>query len=600
MKLTRRMIVAVVAIVGISAACWGQVINQVPGKAMVVVHVKNLQDLSQKIAALAKEMSVTAQAPPSADLLGFVSTQLKIQQGLKKDGDCAFAWLGMGRDANGNMGPRFVFLLPVTDYQTFLSNFPDAKTDGAITTANIPSMPPVCVAKWGDYAAISHDAEVVSGTPGGLTITPSDEKELDSKDVCVLLNMPAVRGMVLPILIASRPEISVQMTQALRQSPLAKYTGLIRVGFNQIMNFAVRIVTDCDAVTLGFNLADDGVSGSLVADFKPDSPSGQILAQHKSSGDSLLAGLPPAKYLFLGGAIYDPKIAAEIFDPLFDALAPEVDKLGPDGQPVADYIQAFKDILASRTSSSFGMIAPEGELGTSPLMQFTSVATGDAKLMASAVRRMLQTQQKWTKAMNNTPGAMPMLQTFTPDAKTVDGVTMDQYHAGFDVGAAQTPQTARIGQMLTFVYGADGLNMYDGAVNDTTFISVGGIEDDKISAAIVAAKSGDDSVAKDTGLAATAGHLPTQRVAAMYLPMDVVVNTVFGYIAKFGLDMGVTMAPADPIGITVGTDGSVWRMDGYVPAKLIIGAADVSKKLIGARRGGPPPQGGGPAGPGGL
>ena len=79
----------------------------------------------------------------------------------------------------------------------------------------------------------------------------------------------------------------------------------------------------------------------------------------------------------------------------------------------------------------------------------------------------------------------------------------------------------------------------------------------------------------------TASHLPKERQAAFYLPVDVLVNTGFSYVAKFGIDMGVTMPASDPISVTIGTDGSAARMDGYIPSQTVVGVADIVKKLRG-------------------
>ena len=53
-----------------------------------------------------------------------------------------------------------------------------------------------------------------------------------------------------------------------------------------------------------------------------------------------------------------------------------------------------------------------------------------------------------------------MQMSFTPAAKTLDVVQFDQYHQGFDMAAVQGPQMAQIGQIMSFVYSQDGMNIY--------------------------------------------------------------------------------------------------------------------------------------------
>jgi hypothetical protein len=571
----------------VTANSFGQaasgVMSEVPAKSLIVFHVKNMTELSQEVASWSKNLGLTPdQAGPTGDLLGFVTGQLKITKGLKLDGDLAVAMINNGQGFNGPNRPVIV-LFPVTSYADFIANFADAKTDGGITTASMGGSPSY-IANWGNYAAIapSQDLVATAPTPGELTVTPAAQKELDSKDVSMLVNMAQVRTLALPIIAAQRGVALAQITQGIRQSPYAKYAPVLRVAFNEIADLANEVLTDCDAVTLGVNLASDGISSTMLVDFRPDSHFGKLLAAGKNTDKSLVAGIPDGKYLMLGGNIADPDAAAEMISRYIDPVQAELTKLGADGQVANDYISAIKDMVRARTGGAYALVVPEGELGTSPLMQMIGIGTGDAKTLQAANAKILQTQQAQLKGIGP---ASPAQATFTPGAKTLDGVQFDQYHVGFDMSAmgpaAQIPQVAKIGQIMTFVYGQDGMNIYSGAVSDNVFLSVAGLSDDKISAAIAAAKSMDDPMGKQAGIVSTASHLPKERQAAFYLPVDVLVNTGFSYVAKFGIDMGVTMPASDPIGVTIGTDGSAARMDGYIPSQTVVGVADIVKKLRG-------------------
>jgi hypothetical protein len=212
------------------------------------------------------------------------------------------------------------------------------------------------------------------------------------------------------------------------------------------------------------------------------------------------------------------------------------------------------------------------------MMQFIMIRNGDAKTMAAAGQKLMQLQVATAKT--TAAAGMPMQVTFTPAAKTVEDVVFDQFHTGFDMAGAQNPQMARIGQYMTFVYGQDGINAYAGVVNDTTLLTTVGIPDDKLTAAVDAAKSGDDPLSKLPGVTDIASQLPTQRVAVMYVPVDVIVNSVFSYMAKFGLDMGVTMPACDPIGFAISTEGSSTRATMFLPSQILTSASTVAGKLM--------------------
>jgi hypothetical protein len=598
MKFIKRLMVATAAAVALafSGLSYGQALSQVPGNCLVVLHVKDLQNVSQKVAALVKETDLPQlQMPMTNDLLGYIIDRHHMQQGLNKSGDLAVALFmptpGVGPASSG---PNLLVLVPVSDYQAFLSNYPDAKTQGAVSTFTLPTANavPVFAAKWGDYAAISTDQNVVSGQPGGLVLSSAAAKEIDADDACLLVNMPTVRNILVPMMIGARPMIMMEISQAVQRAGYANRDELIKVAANTILDEVQKVIEQCDDVTVGVNLSPAGINSSFVMDFKPGSHFGQLIASEKDTDRSLLQGLPDGKYLFLGGSVFDPKVDSELVSELTDPLAPEIAKLGADGQDFADYIKLFKDYMATTTGKTFGMVVPEGELGTSPLFQFISVADGDSKTIAEAARKATELGIKWQSrilaagVVNN-----PMKTTFTPAAKTLDGVQFDQYHTGMDMTAVQSPRMAKVAEFATFAYGQDGLSAYFGAVNDTTFLEVGGLSDDKISAAIAAAKSGNDSLGQQAGIQDTAAHLPKQRIAAYYLPVDTMANTILSYVAKFGLQMGVTMAPSDPIGWTISTDGSAVRGDLYVPVQIVKNAADVANKLMMHRMepGGTPP-----------
>jgi hypothetical protein len=186
--------------------------------------------------------------------------------------------------------------------------------------------------------------------------------------------------------------------------------------------------------------------------------------------------------------------------------------------------------------------------------------------------------------------------SYTAAGKTIEGVTLDQMHVGIDMAKATTPELAQICQYLSWGYSTDGMNVYSGVLDDGTYIQMAGLSDDKMSAAIVAAKGGDAPLAKRTGVVSTAGQLPAQRKMVIYVPVDVLVNTAFGYAAKAGLPLDVTMPESDPVGVTFGTDGSAARMDTYFPLQIVTNAAKAAGKLMphaAAPPPGAPPAGGG-------
>ena len=69
MNRVRRMVLVTVAILSMSVTSFAQVTAQFPAQTLAALRVKNMQDLSQRVAALATQIGVTPdQVPPIAGL----------------------------------------------------------------------------------------------------------------------------------------------------------------------------------------------------------------------------------------------------------------------------------------------------------------------------------------------------------------------------------------------------------------------------------------------------------------------------------------------------------------------------------------------------
>src|SRR4051812_23578833 len=94
---------------GVRAA---DVLDQVPGNAMVVVKIRDLKATSQKGSEFATPLGIADFAPALADPLGSIQKKHKMEQGLNTAGDAALAFLDPGTDT-GMAEKMVVALLPV-------------------------------------------------------------------------------------------------------------------------------------------------------------------------------------------------------------------------------------------------------------------------------------------------------------------------------------------------------------------------------------------------------------------------------------------------------------------------------------------------------
>ena len=134
-----------------------QVLQSVPSEAVLVVKVKNIQDVSAKVAALSQQWGLANIRPELNDPLGTLLTAANLGPGLDKAGEAALAMLDFGQHGGE---PNMVILIPVTDFKAFAGSLPNAKPDGDMMSFSMGGNPqPGYASGWGKYAALSPTAK---------------------------------------------------------------------------------------------------------------------------------------------------------------------------------------------------------------------------------------------------------------------------------------------------------------------------------------------------------------------------------------------------------------------------------------------------------
>jgi len=547
-----------------------QVLKQVPSNAMVVLKVNNLAGVNKKLGDFFQSLGLVQMSPELADPLASLQKETNLNNGLNKDGDMAVAFIDPG--GKGNSDKSVIALIPTNDYKALLSNFSDAKTDGDITEVKFPNDPDSSyVANWGGYAVISPDKDLVSKKPEGIAPEGLTAKELDGKDMVLYANMKQIRTRVLPELQKNRGQIMDQLDSALKDNAqMSKFSPAIKVLVGRLLDASESILKDSNAATLSANLGDKGVAFSLLADFAKDSSIGTNIAKVKNTDASLLAGLPTGTYILFGGSTVDPNVANQTLSYFLDPVEKELQQIGDDAKPILDYTGALRTMVSSETGAAYGFVAPAGQVGQEPLFQFVSVLSGtDSKKLLDAQAQMYKSQQDLMKTFGGAAANNAATTTVTANAKTIEGVSFTQYQTTFNINA-QTPAEMQAQQFVQFMYGPNGLNLYTGAVNDKTAVTASGVSDQMLTSLVQTAKKGDDPLASSDAVKAVAEQLPKQRVMATYFALDQLVQTGVNAAKQMGIPVPVQLPPnLPPIGTAVSTDGSVVRVDTYVPTDLI-------------------------------
>ena len=239
---------------------------------------------------------------------------------------------------------------------------------------------------------------------------------------------------------------------------------------------------------------------------------------------------------------------------------------------------------------NFGWVAPSANaiMAQEGLLQMVSVVHGDPAKLSAAQKKMLEQQGAIMKASG--ADALGIKSTATPGAKTVDGVTLDQFSTTFDI-KPNTPQEQQMAMMLGILYGAKGLNGYVGTVGPDKTVNIVGGTDALLNSAVAAAKTNDDPLGKGVAGKVSAA-LPQNRLAAFYLPVDTIATTVLDVMAMQGLKLPPNLPP---LAGAVAVEGSAIRVDGYIPAQTVESMISAGMQMYFKQQGG-----GGAGKPGGL
>lgn len=612
-RLSSLAAVAAVALAAQFAAA--QVLNQVPGNAMVVVKVANLQKTSDKIASLSQKLGIAQMVPQMADPIGALEQKLNSPKGINREGEMAFVYVDPAA-VGGDDEKAFLVLLPVSDYGQFVQNFKGAKAEGDVTQGTVPdSGETVFIGHWGDYAALAPAKELVAAKPQqALQVQGIAAKEMQEKDVVAYVNFAQVRTKALPALAKNRQRILNQIQRHIEKQqggakaaegegaaadaaakPANPQSALaVRTMVNQGLNLVQEFLQDTQAVTWGLNFADDGIKSSLVSEFDPKTYLGQLAGGSKNTDQPLLAGLPGGNYLLYGGMKIDPERSSKLVDDISQPVIKELKAAGVETSSLETYVVAMKQMYGASESMTMGLVAPGGQLGQEALFQTVGVMTGDADKLAVALRDSFQSQAGLMKLVGQPEDQTKV--SFTANAKTVEGVAFDQFQTQFNF-TGNTPEEMQAQQMINLMYGPNGMNMYSGKVDEKHLLVVSGGSDELIAKGIAAAKSNENTLGALEQVKAVDAQLPQSRLAVFYIPVDNMITTGLAYAKQFGMPIQVQLPPnLPPIGATVSSEGSAYRVDGYVPAQLVQSLIAAGMQAFMAVQGG----GAQPGGPGGL
>ncbi len=545
-----------------------QSLTSVPDNAIVMVKVNNLDQTSKKLGDLLQQWGLAAFNPALSDPLVALEGMANLQQGVNRTGEGAVILVNPTTVPDAQGATPLIIMLPVSDYDAFIKNFPDAQADGELTMITLPIHNETgYVAKWGTFAAISPNRALVAQKPKATKVAGLAAKEMQERDVVAYVNFPGFRNQAASGLTMVRGLAIPSIEQAMQKKPdQAKYAPVASAGMTQIFNGLDHVVNETQAMTLGIDLSKGGLQFSYMADFVPESYLATKVAGWKTPQTKMVSGLPDGKYVFAGGAAIDNNTMSQLVEDMAGPVRAAALTIGDPGKPIVGYIDAIKQAVSSTSGQSFGFNVGEGEVGKTPLFETVVVSRGDADKLVAAQKDVALYQEQFMKLFQMT--GQPATSTkIVPAVKSIGGISFDQVTTTIEGGRPNDPGQ----KMMEMLYGPNGFSMLIGKVDAKTLLGVSNKQDAQIQAAITAAKAGAEPLAGDAQVKEASAKLPPNSFFTMFVfPEQLMRLASRASQAISGTALQTKLPPnVQPIAISGSTDATALRFSVYVPSSVV-------------------------------
>jgi hypothetical protein len=460
--------------------------------------------------------------------------------------------------------PRFYVVLPLTDGDAFLSNFPDIQDAGPdnpdIKQLQLPDGSQAFVKIVGNYAILSEDMQTIANHPGAGDATahmqdvgPLGQAVMNNSDVLIKLNLSQVGPILQPFVAMGLAQAQMQMAND--PSVAAEMGGSLEAAQAMLLVYgqlANAVLSEGQAMVIGSRFDGAGVTTSYTIQFKADTPSAQVFS--KSSTAALeLDRLPDQPYLFAmvmdpGGVNWQP-----IADGLKSAVLPQL----PADSAARGIVNMYADamnLMSALKNCQFAWLAPDPQAPMGEMRMVSVYQTDDPAAAMTKNRALTQEMADAVKAMagKSDSDKPKMTMSYQVNADQLDGKPVD--HSTFDMSAMQTAGTNPV--MPT---GKMEMNI---TTTDDAMIMASNMD---LLRSVRDLHGGSGALAGRAELADARKQLPDGRFAEIYLD----VGQMLAVVMPFMPPMDDSSGPTPPLAMGIsGKDGGVGATI-HAPAALI-------------------------------
>ncbi len=547
--------IALPALAGLPGA-----IDRMPNDALAVISIRSVSELKADLDKMGDKLPQLKQAL-SEGPMGMILAM----PGMNPEGSVAAAFVGKTFDMNGDH-PAMVAVIPVTDAKKFFESV-GATATGDTYTADFDGNPAHMKDIGGGFVAMAPTAELLAGFDGKPGKGAAHAKRLgssgsslaDTADVLVFADLAKLKPMIDQGVAQMKQQMEMVAMMAGPQGEQMTQMG------SMIESVANLLTAEGDLAIMGTTITGAGISFDAGAQFKEGTESFKAM-QVKGDSMGALTRIPNVPYLFAMSADTSNATIKSFLNTMASLQGQNASFMPP--AEMMNKLDGMSFVLGTSPALMGG-----GLFANSVVFQQTK----DAKGLLSATKDMMS-------KMNNSSANGFKISTSYKDAdSTIGGTQVDSWSVRMSVDPNDpNAMMAQQGmQAMMMIWGATGGPSGYYAPTASGVVQTLSKNSMLMEKALQVAGEG-NGLGSDKILAGTAGQLPKDRSAEVYVGVGEIIKTAAGFAAMMGMSMDLSVPEnLAPIGMSISTTGGAASTRFFVPMDVITTISDIQKQMQG-------------------
>jgi hypothetical protein len=542
-----------------------QVANHIPQDAPVAIVIPSLSGLNDQI-----QTALAALEMPGMFTLEQGLATLGIRDGLDFNGSAAIV---VPFSAIENEGEGILGLLPVTDFNAFVSQFGATNDNGIFSFVMGDNQ--TFAKSFGNFAVLSDSSDAVAaftgqGNAGALAakMGPTVKTIANNSGLYLLINHEPLAAHLGTLWDKLKQEMQTELDGGLDDEELGgmdpkALIGLMDAGFDA----AQTLVEQSTATIVGVEVSAFGYSFETATSFTPGTQWAKVFSV-QGNASSLFALLPNKPFLFASTFDMSMPLLKDMFTSLLDDFAPLMEQLGDmGGGQLAAMLNP--DIIRLSDGQAQAMFVPEGGIMGGLLSGIIKIdVSSDPKALHEVARDMLGAM-----VGGNMMGDAATL-TLDVDSVDVGNKKADAWSMQIGGAVGGNPMAAQfMGMFFGPSGGPAGLFMAGPRGIYTTYTQ------DPATMESLLNITDQNSLATDAGLQQVRGFLPENCLAEFYFSPQATIDMLLPMAAMMGMQMDLPELHMPPIGAGIATGNNEFHAKLFVPMPVVQGLGQLGMAI---------------------